>query len=84
VSNHEPRRRGTAPATERFSLYNDLMYRVQFFCPRQSPYWQDLSGFFGPEVYPHWDGAVAACNRLLWQYHSARVLDQNGEELYRV
>lgn len=61
------------------------MFRVQFYCPIQSPYWQDVTGFFGINVYPEWDGAVSVCNGLLWDYHSSRVVDHStGQELYRV
>lgn len=62
----------------------ESMYRVEYFCPRQSPYWQPLKGFFGPKTFPSLEAAVMACNPLLWQYHSARVIDPWGNVAYEV
>ena len=56
------------------------MYRVQFFCPRQSPNWQEWPHGAYSDPYE----AVAVCNGLIWQYHSARVIDPWGREVYRV
>ena len=62
------------------------VYRVEYYCPRQANYWQPLKGFLGlfPQSFPTIDSAVAACNQLLWQYHSARVVDSFGNVQYQV
>ena len=65
------------------------MYRVQYFCPRQSPYWQDLTEsvlliFRRPQTFQTFEEAQRACNGLLWQFHGARVIDEAGQEVYRI
>ena len=63
------------------------MYRIQYYCPRQSPYWQDLQeGIFWktPRLFPSFPTAQQTCNTLLWQFHSARVIDPNGQIVYQV
>ncbi len=64
------------------------MYRVEFYCPRSGRlYWQPLrGGFLGlmPQSFPTFDAAVAACNGLMWKYHSARVVDAAGNLVYQV
>jgi len=63
------------------------MYTVQYFCPRETPYWQDLSEgmiWKTPRTFPSFQGAQMACNSLLWQYHGARVIDPNGHVVYQV
>ena len=61
------------------------MYRVEFYCPRQAAYWQPLRGFLGiPKTFSDGSQAIAAANQLMWQYHSARVLDPMGNVVYQV
>jgi len=61
------------------------VFRVEYFCPRQSPYWQPLKGFLGiPKTFATQEQAQAAANPLLWQYHSARVLDPWGNVVYQI
>jgi hypothetical protein len=61
------------------------MYRVEYFCPRQDPTrWQQLRGFFGPKTFPDLNQAVNAANQLMWQYHSARVIDPFGNVAYQI
>lgn len=62
------------------------MYRVEFYCPRQDPTrWQSLRGFLGiPKTFSSPDEAVNAANSLMWQYHSARVIDGMGNVVYQI
>lgn len=65
------------------------MYRVQYYCPRQSPDWQDLTEpflliFRTPSTFRTFTEAQRACNTLLWQFHAARVLDPAGRPIYQV
>ena len=64
------------------------MYRVEFYCPRSGRlYWQSLRGGFlnlMPQTFPGLEEAAAAANRLMWQYHSARVLDGAGNVVYQI
>lgn len=65
------------------------MYRVQYFCPREAPTWQDLTEAFlivfrSPAVYPSFAQAQESANSLLWRYHSARVIDPAGRVVYQV
>jgi hypothetical protein len=63
------------------------MYRVQYLCPRQSPYWRDLTAgliWKTPREFPTFPSAQSACNGLLWQYHSARVIDPMGSVVYQI
>jgi hypothetical protein len=62
------------------------VYRVEYYCPRQSQFWQPLKGFLGlfPQTFATQEQAVQACNPLLWQYHSARVIDPWGNVVYQV
>jgi hypothetical protein len=63
------------------------VYRVQYFCPRQAPFWQDLTTgliFKTPQTFPDLTSAQMVCNSLVWQYHSARVLDPSGRVVYQV
>ena len=55
------------------------MYRVEFYCPRQAPYWQTL-----PETFWIQGSAVSKANSLVWQYHSARVVDRSGNVIYQI
>lgn len=62
-------------------------FRVEFYCPRQAPIWQPLTeGFIFKtlKIFPTLDDAQAACNGLVWQYHSARVIDASGNQCYFV
>lgn len=63
------------------------MYRVQYFCPREAPFWQDLrEGIIWktPRTFPDLGSAQTVCNGLLWQYHSARVIDPYGQVVYQI
>ena len=65
------------------------MYRVQYLCPRQGPQWQDLTEAFllifrQPSTFPDLSTAQSAANGLIWQYHSARVIDPYGRIVYQV
>jgi hypothetical protein len=63
------------------------MFTIQYFCPRQAPYWQSLTEgliWKTPRQFSTFESAVAECNSLLWKYHSARVLDQAGNPVYQV
>jgi hypothetical protein len=55
------------------------MYRVQYFCPRQSQRWQQLA-----QLFPSLAAAIQTANSLIWRYHSARVLDPSGRPVYQV
>ena len=62
-------------------------FRIEYLCPRQSPYWQALTeGLFfkTPVLFERFEDAQANCNGLVWQYHSARVLDATGQLCYSV
>jgi len=63
-----------------------FVYRVQYYCPRSGKmYWQLLTGFLGmPKTFGSYGEAQQACNSLIWQYHSARVIDGAGNVLYQV
>ena len=63
------------------------MYRVQYYCPRQAPFWQDLKEgliFKTPRLFPNQTSAQTVCNSLVWQYHSARVIDSYGQVVYQI
>jgi len=64
------------------------MYRIQFFCPRSgNPNWQDLTEgliFKTPRVFPSFQNAQTVCHSLVWQYHSARVIDPYGHVVYQI
>ncbi len=59
---------------------------MQYLCPRQSPYWQFLSGLFGLGIkeFGSVAEAAAAADGLIWQYHGARVVDPGGMVVYQV
>ena len=64
------------------------MYRIQYFCPRSgNPNWQDLTEgliWKTPRMFQGFQQAQQTCNGLLWQYHSARVIDPQGNVVYSV
>lgn len=64
------------------------MYRVQYLCPRSgNPNWQDFTeGLFWktPRMFPSFGSAQGACDGLVWQYHSARVIDPSGRVVYQI
>lgn len=65
------------------------MYRVQYLCPREAPFWQDYQEpvmliFMQPAMFAHYKDAESTANSLLWKYHSARVVDPMGRVLYQV
>lgn len=53
------------------------MYRVEYYCPREAPYWQ-------PYGTGDFTAAMQTCKRLVFQYHSARVIDPMGNVIYQV
>jgi hypothetical protein len=55
------------------------MYRVEYYCPLEAPYWQAY------RENPWWIFANACkkVDELMWQYHSARVVDSSGNVLYQ-
>lgn len=62
---------------------------MQFYCPRQSPYWQDYTEsaliiFRKPVTFDTVRPACRVADSLIWQFHSARVIDQDGRILYQV
>ena len=64
------------------------MYRVQYLCPRSgNPNWQDLTeGLFWQttRMFSNPGDAQMVCNSLVWQYHSARVIDPYGQVVYQI
>lgn len=64
------------------------MYRVQYYCPRQAPIWQDLTEpflliFRSPRTFSTLGDAQSTANSLIWQFHSARVIDPSGRVVYQ-
>jgi hypothetical protein len=63
------------------------MYRVQYLCLRLGPQWQDLTEGWvwkTPRMFQGFEAARMTCNGLLWQYHSARVIDPQGQVVYSI
>lgn len=63
------------------------MFRIQYYCPREAPFWQDLTEgliFKTPVQFPTLEAAIPRCSSLVWQYHSARVIDPYGRVAYQV
>lgn len=61
------------------------MYRVEYYCPRKAPTWKPLTGFLGiPRTFPTFESAQSTADSLIWQYHSARVIDPFGQIVYQV
>lgn len=62
------------------------MFRVQYLCPRESPYWQYLTGWFGLGIkeFGSLAEAAAQADGLIWRYHGARVMDPGGAVVYQV
>lgn len=54
------------------------MYTVQYFCPRQSPYWQ------GNGQAPSFPAAVNLALMLKPPHGSARVIDPWGRVVYEI
>jgi hypothetical protein len=54
------------------------VYRVQYFCPRQAPYWQ------GNGQVPTFESAVALAQILKPPMGSARVIDPQGQVVYQI
>lgn len=55
-------------------------FTVQYFCPRQSPYWQGSNA--GP--VPAWSQAVGLAQILKPTRGSARVLNLYGQTVYEI
>ena len=53
-------------------------FRVEYFCIREGAIWRPFRWF------PSFDAAQMVCDGLVWQYHSARVLDANGNLMYQI
>lgn len=63
------------------------MYRVQYYCVREGPIWQEYKEgliFKTPRTFADFAGAQMLCNSLIWRYHSARVIDPSGQIIYQV
>lgn len=63
------------------------MYWIQYFCPREAPFWQDLTEgliFKTRREFPSLEGAKMVCNSLLYRFHSARVIDPSGRPVYQI
>ena len=64
------------------------MYRIQYQCPRVHGdwLWHDLTGFLGlfTQEFPDQASAINTANGLLFEYHSARVIDPWGRVVYQV
>jgi hypothetical protein len=56
------------------------MFRVQYFCPRQSPHWQDANNNPAPTL----DIAIAWAQSVKPPNGHARVLDIMGNLLYQI
>ena len=54
------------------------MYRVQYYCPRQSPYWQ------GNGVAPTLQQAITLAQIVKPPLGSARVIDPYGRVVYQI
>jgi hypothetical protein len=37
-----------------------------------------------PRTFPNFEAAADAADGLLWQYHSARVVDSSGQVVYQI
>lgn len=62
-------------------------FHIEYFCPREAPYWQTYKqGLIFKTVaqFPIFETAQARCDRMLWAYHSARVVDAAGNVVYQV
>ena len=55
------------------------MYRVEYFCPRQSPYWQG-----GAPPTPNLQAAIGLAQVLKPPRGAARVLDQSDSVVYQI
>ena len=55
------------------------MYRVEYYCQREKPpMWRHF------QTVPDFGWAVEVCKDLLFRYHSARVIDPNGQVVYQI
>jgi hypothetical protein len=54
------------------------VYRVEYFCPRQAPYWQ------GKGQMPTLQGAIALAQVVKPPQGSARVIDPYGRVVYQI
>jgi len=70
--------------------YHGVVYRVEFYCPRSGKlFWQPLTStlllfFTQPRQFPDQQSACQVADSLIWQYHSARVIDPWGNVVYQV
>jgi hypothetical protein len=62
--------------TEGNGLKSGEMFRVQYFCPRQAPYWQAAGSFM------NLNQAVMRAQVVKPPRGSARVLDPWGRQVY--
>jgi hypothetical protein len=61
------------------------MFRVQYYCPREAPLWQDLTTMlFFARTFATQIEAEREANSLIWRYHAARVIDPWGRVVYQV
>lgn len=70
------------------NIENDMPpFRIEFYCPRQSPFWQPFTeGLFFKTIktFRTLEESQAVCNTLVWAYHAARVIDAAGIQRYSV
>lgn len=57
---------------------------MQYLCPRQSSDWQWVKTLFWVRTFDVFADAAGVAESLIWQYHSARVVDLSGNVLYVV
>jgi len=63
------------------------MFTIQYYCPKEAPIWQQLTEgwiFKTPRRFADFGSAQDACNDLMWKYHSARVINPNGQVVYQL
>ena len=63
-------------------------FTIEFFCPRSgNPNWQAYREgliFKTVRVFMDFNEARMLCDSLVWQYHSAHVLDASGRVIYQI
>jgi len=62
-------------------------FTIEYFCPRLSSFWlpyREGMIFKTVRVFSDLPSAQMVCNGLVWQYHSARVLDADGRIVHQV
>jgi hypothetical protein len=62
-------------------------FSIEYLCPRQANFWQPYREgiiFKTVKYFGDFQSAEMVCNSLIWQYHSAHVLDASGRVVYQV